>query len=319
MSHVLVTGAAGFLGRHLVNALDARGDFVVELVRDASRGERLQDKQLGRGAIVWGDLTGPGALPLLERAIAEYEVDAVVHLAAQTQVSVGEADPVGTLETNVRGTWVVLEACRRQKVRRIICASSDKCYGDGPSPYREDQPLLPHGVYATSKACADMLAQSYARDFGMSIAVTRCGNLYGPGHLNFSTLIPGTIRSVIRGERPYLRSDGSQRRDYLYVGDAVRGYLKLLDVPSIGLFNFGTGVATSVIDVVELILAVAKSDLRPEIAGGARGEIRAQYLDWSLAREVLGWAPTGDFKLHLAETLAWYRTWYTAYSRGLLT
>ncbi|MES2179819.1 MAG: NAD-dependent epimerase/dehydratase family protein [Gemmatimonadota bacterium] len=305
----LVTGASGFLGQHLVDYLFDRDDFVVGLVRDYNRTARKSSAN----AIVFG------SFDQVERVIAEYEIDTVFHLAAQTQVSVSFADPVGTLEANVQGTWQVLEACRRQKVGRVIVASSDKSYGDGPTPYREDQPLRPNGIYATSKACADMLAQSYAREYGMSVAITRCGNLFGPGHTNWSTLIPGTIRSILKGERPRLRSNGGPKRDWLYVGDAVDGYLRLADATVTGAFNFGTGVGTSVIEVVDTVLKVMGSRLQPVFEEGQRTygemvaagwppvEIDEQVLNIDKVHNVLGWKPAHTIAQGLEKTIEWYR------------
>jgi CDP-glucose 4,6-dehydratase len=291
----LVTGASGFLGRHLVDALARRGDFVVRIVRDL-----LCDTN--------APATVLGGFAQVERAIAEYEIDTVFHLAAQVQVSTAVTDPTGTLESNVRGTWQVLEACRRQKVKRVIVSSSDKVYGDGEVPYTERQALQPHGIYATSKACADMLAQSYMREYGMSIAITRCGNLYGHGHTNWSTLIPGTIRSVLKGESPRLRSNGQARRDFLYVEDAVDGYLKLRDSDLVGPFNFGGGQAHSVIDVVEKILLFTRSDLKPIIEDNSPAEeISVQWLSIDRAANLLGWTPTRMLEQGLEETVAWYR------------
>lgn len=300
MKRVLVTGATGFLGQHLCRALKNECEIVVEIVRDHVC-ERDHMQHEGRRAVVHGGFDA------VERAISEYEIDTAFHLAAQTQVSTATADPTGTLRTNVEGIWRVLEACRRQKVARVIVASSDKVYGDGPSPYVEDQELRPHGIYATSKACADFLAQSYIKQYGMNIAITRCGNLYGPGHLNFSTLIPGTIRSALRGERPVIRSDGKAERDYLFVDDAVAGYMLLGRTSHVGAFNFGTGISTSVLEVVSTILSVSRSDRTPEIQGGAKDEIASQVLDSSKALNVLEWKAKQGLMSGLEKTIPWYR------------
>ena len=300
----LVTGASGFLGRHLCRALTAREDFVVALVRDA----------MGVAPLYNCCVTVWGGFDQVERTIAEYEIDTVFHLAAQTQVSTAVADPVGTFEANVRGTYQVLDACRRQKVKRVIVASSDKAYGTGPSPYVETQPLSSHGIYATSKLCSELIAQAYSREYDMSIAVTRCGNLYGSGHLNWSTLIPGTIRSVLRNERPRLRSNGGPKRDYLYIADAVDGYLKLADSPHRGAFNFGTGRGSSVQGVVSLITHLMGSSLEPIISAEAEGigiggvEIEEQVLNCDKARDALGWVPVHTLEEGLRETIDWYRT-----------
>jgi len=256
-----------------------------------------------------------GSFEQVERVIAEYEINTVVHLAAQTQVSTAVADPIGTFEANVQGTWRVLEACRRQKVKRVIVASSDKAYGDWIVPYTEAQPVLAGGIYATSKAAADMITQSYMREYGMSIAITRCGNLYGPGHTNWSTLIPGTIRSVLKGERPVLRSDGGPRRDFLFVEDVVDGYVKLIDSDARGPFNFGTGTGSTVIAVVEHILKITDSILRPEVRVTETAmEIKDQIVDVSKAERVLGWKPKHTLVEGLSKTIAWYAHHFDACS-----
>lgn len=300
----LVTGSSGFLGGHLTDALLARGDFVVGLSRDQTDQAQAGVTRFIRcknAVLVFG------SFETVERALAEYEIDTVFHLAAQTQVSTAKADPIGTLETNVRGTWRVLEACRRQKVRRIIVASSDKVYGSGTVPYIEDQPVCAHGIYATSKACADLIAQSYFREYGLSMAIVRCGNLYGPRHTNWSAIVPGTIRSVIRGERPVIRSDGSPRRDYLFVDDAVAGYLTLADSDNVGAWNFGTGNPISVLDMVREVLSTTGSKLEPDVCGGALDEISDQWLDSSKAERLLGWRAKYDLRTGLSATVPWYR------------
>lgn len=281
-----------------------RNAFVVSLVRDYVR----DDAMSLTNAIVFDR----NNFDQVERAIAEYEIDTVFHLAAQVQVSVAKADPIGTLEANVQGTWKVLEACRRQKVSRVIIASSDKAYGDGETPYKETQALLPNGIYATSKACADMLAQTYAAEYGMAVAITRCGNLYGPGHTNWSTLIPGTIRSVLKGERPVLRSNGGPRRDFLYVEDAVEGYLKLAESQATGAFNFGCGGrGTSVLQVVDSISSVMGSSLEPIVEDISPAvEIQDQVLDYSKAARLLDWHPRHTLEQGLEKTVAWYREYF---------
>lgn len=307
----LVTGSSGFLGRHLVCALRRRGDFVVCLVRDEVGGKYwdLFSATLGGERLSAAYAVVRGSFDQVERAISEYEIDTVFHLAAQTQVSTAVANPVGTFEANICGTWRVLEACRRQKVQKVIVSSSDKVYGDGSSPYREDQPIEATGIYATSKTCADLLAQSYAREFRMPIAITRCGNLYGPGHTNWSTLIPGTIRSLLRGERPRLRSDGGPKRDFLFVEDAVDGYLRLADSQCTGAFNFGTGCGSSVMDVVAAIQEIMGTALEPIIdkPQAAAIEIRAQVLNCKKAAEELEWSPRHTLTKGLAKTIPWYQ------------
>lgn len=301
MKRVLVTGSSGFLGRHLTDALVRRGDFVVGLVRDIG-----ESYELSCSVDVYG------SFDQVERTIAEYEIDTVVHLAAQTQVSTAAADPIGTFEANIRGTWQVLEACRRQKVSQVVVASSDKAYGTSYVGYHEELPLRPHGIYATSKACADMLADAYCQEFKMPVAITRCGNLYGPGHTNWSTLIPGTIRSYLRGDRPVLRSSGREKRDFLFVEDAVDGYLRVIDHATRCTFNFGTGVGTSVWDVVQTIKKITQSSLEPILSGhhapGMGGiEIKDQIVDASKAERELHWKPKHTLEQGLTKTVEWYR------------
>lgn len=298
MKKVLVTGAAGFLGGNLLDALDCEHIVALDIK------PMVVAKTRSCVHSIQGDISD---LPTVERAIAENEIDTVFHLAAQTQVSVAAAYPYGTLESNIRGTYSVLEACRRQKVKRVVCASSDKSFGDAPVPYKENTPLRAHGIYATSKACGDLIAQSYAIEYGMSVAITRKGNLYGPGHTNWSTLIPGTIRSILRGERPVIRSDGQPRRDYLYVEDAVAGYLALAKSDHVGAMNFGTGLPSTAAEIVEMILDLMKSNLEPVVLGGAKDEIQDQWLDASLARTKLGWAPKTSLAEGLKKTIEWHR------------
>lgn len=275
---VLVAGATGFLGTHLCIALRERGYTVF----------------------------GIGRLDRMHMFIDD--VDAAIHLAAQTEVGKAHDNPVETLEANVAGTWRFLEACRKAKVKRILVASSDKVYGSsGREPYREDWSLAPKGVYAYSKACADMLCAMYAAEYSMSIAVTRCTNLYGPGHMNMTALIPDTIQRLLRGQQPVLRSDGTMKRDWLYVADAVDGYLGLLESDEVGAFNFGTGQATSVLDTVKLLCRLMGSDLKPEIQATAMHEIDEQRADCTKARTKLGWRSQTELKEGLAKTIEWHR------------
>lgn len=293
-----VTGATGFLGHHLCRALIERGDFVAGLERD-----------LHSHRVVPCSVLAPGDIESFDgiaRILSEYEIDTVFHLAAQAQVSVAKADPLGTFRSNIAGTWNVLEACRQQKARRVIVASSDKVYGNNPCPYHEFQQLHASGPYGTSKVCEDLLAQSYAQTYGMSIAITRCSNLYGPGHTNWSTLIPGTIKSVIEGKPPILRSDGKAKRDYLYVGDAVDGYLRLADSDYVGPMNFGTGKPNAAFEVAQLICELLGSSLAPVIENSAVGEIDSQWLNSDKAREELGWSAMCDLRYGLSLTIPWY-------------
>lgn len=300
MKRILVTGAAGFLGRHLCAALANRGDEVMALSR------KHDDFYLTQpGCLVIGDAQDQG---LVERLLSEYEIDAVVHLAAQTQVSVGRANPECVIRENVTSTLAVLEAARLQKTKRVVIASTDKVYGETRSAYTEDTPLNERTPYGASKACADIIAQTYRFSFGMSIAVTRCGNLYGPGHLNWSTLIPGTIRKFHRGERPVLRYGGLATRDFLYVADAVQAYLALIDQDAGGPFNFSGERPRTILSVAYAIAnAMGKRREDIDIEPGGVGEIVQQSLRCDRARSVLGWKPETQFENGLERTVAWYQ------------
>jgi CDP-glucose 4,6-dehydratase len=310
---VFVTGCAGFLGSWLTIALVEAGASVVGLIRDKVPLSYLHRSGFqDRIAIVHGDVTD---YELVERALNEYEIDTVFHLAAQTIVTIANRAPLSTFETNVKGTWTVLEAARRSpKVTRVAVPSSDKAYGAHEKlPYTEDAPLLGCHPYDVSKACADIIAHAYVSTYDLPVAVTRCANLYGGGDLNWSRIFPGTIRSVIRGERPVIRSDGTPLRDYLYVQDAVHAYLTLaehLDEPLVRgePFNFGMDDPKSVLEMVQAIVAVSDCpELEPVVLGNAPHEIQDQYLDSSKARRVLGWAPRYSLEEGLRETLGWYQ------------
>jgi CDP-glucose 4,6-dehydratase len=256
-------------------------------------------------------------IALVERAINEYEVDTCFHLAAQAIVGAANRAPLSTFESNIAGTWTVLEACRESRlVDRVVVASSDKAYGAQPVlPYTEAMPLLASNPYDASKACAEIVARSYHAGFGLRLAVTRCANIYGGGDLNFSRLIPGTIRSILLGERPIIRSDGRPIRDYLHIDDAVNAYLLLaerLDQPLVPgqAFNFGGNNPISAVDLVRLVLDVSQAtDIEPDIQGkgSLAGEIDQQYLDSHLADSVLGWTPRVDLSSGLRQAIGWYR------------
>ncbi|MFO7741961.1 MAG: GDP-mannose 4,6-dehydratase [Anaerolineae bacterium] len=314
---VFVTGCTGILGSWLTIALVDRGAAVTGLIRDQIPFSQLRASGYqDRIRVVPGDVTD---YALVERALNEYEIDTVFHLAAQTIVPIANRAPLSTFETNIRGTWTVLEAARRSpNVRSILVASSDKAYGSAEElPYTEDTPLLGLYPYDVSKACADRITQSYAATYDLPVAVTRCANLYGGGDLNWSRLIPGTIRSVIRGQRPVIRSDGTLRRDYLYVQDALAAYLKLaetMEAPHVRGegFNIGVDDPRTVMEVVEAIIDVSdQPTLKPIILAEAPNEIQDQYLDSGKARRLLGWAPRYSLKEGLRETMAWYRDFLT--------
>lgn len=311
---VLVTGASGFLGAWLTQALLATGARVIALVRDEPRPSGLDLFALReRVTRVPGAVEDAAAV---ERALVEYDASAVFHLAAQTLVGPARQSPVATFEANIRGTWTVLEACRRQAGRlgMVIVASSDKAYGSHAAlPYREEFCLQPQFPYDVSKACADILARSYFHTYGLPVAVTRCANLYGGGDLNYSRIIPGTIQAALAGRRPEIRSDGTPVRDYLYVEDAVRGYLALAEAVLAGrcageAVNFGSAEPIAVLPLVRAILAACdRPDLEPDIRATAHGEIDRQYLDSHRAAELLGWRAQIALTQGLAATVAWYR------------
>lgn len=309
---VLVTGASGLLGGWLTKHLLAEGASVTAVVRDwVPQAEIVRAKILEQVNVVRGDVVDQDCM---ERALGEYEVQTVFHLAAQTVVGIANVNPASTLESNVRGTWSLLEACRRSpRVQAIVTASSDKAYGAQPVlPYSEDMPLQGRHPYDVSKSCADLIAQSYAHTFNVPVAITRCGNFYGGGDLNWNRIVPGTIRSVLRGERPVVRSDGNYVRDYLYVEDGSAAYMLLAEAltkdPSLrgSAFNFSTETPVTVLDLVDQILGAMNSALKPVVRNEATNEIREQFLSAKLARERLKWKP--QFTLHtgLKHTIAWY-------------
>jgi CDP-glucose 4,6-dehydratase len=309
----LVTGATGLIGGWLVRRLlDAEAD-VVCLVRDwVPQSEFVRAGLMERVKVVNGDVRSQS---LLERVLGEYEIDTVIHLAAQTIVGIANRNPVSTFKTNVGGTWALLEACRRSPtVKQIVVASSDKAYGEHTQlPYDEDAPLMGRHPYDVSKSCADLIAQSYAATYNLPVAITRCGNFYGGGDLNWNRIVPGTIRSVLRGQRPVIRSDGKFVRDYFYADDGAAANLTLAerlaaDKNLIGhAFNFSNESRISVSELVDRILALMKSDLQPDVRNEAVNEIREQYLSAAKAREVLGWKPLFTLDEGLRRTIDWYR------------
>ncbi|MGH9164251.1 MAG: NAD-dependent epimerase/dehydratase family protein [Acidimicrobiales bacterium] len=310
---VLVTGATGLLGSWMVKELQDRGALVVALVRDHVPQAHLWSVADAETVIcVRGELED---FTTINRALNEYEIDTVFHLGAQTVVGTANRSPLSTFESNIRGTYHVLEASRlNPTVKAVVVASSDKAYGSQDRlPYAEDAPLLPRHPYDASKACADLLAQTYAATYDLAVCVTRCGNLYGPGDLNWNRIIPGTIRSVQRDEAPIIRSDGTFIRDYFYVRDAVLAYLHLAEqIHTRGIrgeaFNFSNEGRWTVLELVDKIIALMDSDLRPVIMDSASGEIRDQFLSAAKAHAQLGWGPRYTIDEGLAETIAWYTT-----------
>ncbi len=309
---VLVTGCTGLLGSWLTQALVAAGAEVVGLIRDeVPQSQLVRSGTIHQIRVVRGDVTDYATM---ERALNEYEIESVFHLAAQTIVSIANRAPLSTFEANIRGTWVVLEAVRRSpSVQRVVVASSDKAYGTAPVlPYTEDMPLHGRHPYDVSKSAADLIAQTYAFTYQVPVAVTRCANLYGGGDLNWNRLIPGTIRSALQGEPPIIRSDGTFIRDYLYVRDAVSAYLSLaraLDRSEIWgeAFNCGTDEPMSVLEMTDLILSLSPHpDLKPIVLDKVTNEIKDQYLDCSKIQRMVGWAPATTRIEALRETVAWY-------------
>lgn len=313
--NVLVTGCTGFLGWALTEELVKQHANVIGLIRDLVPRAPFFVSGLNRKiSAVHGSVQD---YDVIERALNEYEIDTVFHLAAQTIVGVANRNPLATFETNIQGTWTMLEACRRNDhVSRVVVASSDKAYGvHDELPYNEAHALKGSHPYDVSKSCADLISSTYHNTYQTPVCVTRCGNLFGPGDLNFSRIVPGTIRSVLRKERPIIRSDGSPIRDYAYVKDIVDAYLLLaerMDDPGLHgrAFNFASGEPLSVMALTELILdAAGCADLEPNVLNQASGEIHHQYLSSDLARETLGWRPGVSVAERLGETIAWYRTY----------
>lgn len=313
----LVTGAQGFIGSWLTERLLEEGAKVVALQRDVPALSRFRIAGLEeRCDVVQADLCDYESLL---RVLNEHDVSLVFHLGAQTIVGTANRSPLSTFDTNVRGTYTLLDACRAtgvvgDPVRAIVVASSDKAYGEHEElPYREDFALEPRYPYDVSKACTDLIARSYAATYGMPVAVTRLANVYGGGDFNFSRIVPDTIRALIEGERPVIRSDGTPERDYLYVEDAVDAYLAVLDSLSDErrhgrAWNAGHGKPVSVRALVEKLIAAAGTDVEPEIKGEGTpaGEIDRQWLDSSAIRAELGWEPRWELGRGLSETHRWY-------------
>ncbi|MGI8663304.1 MAG: GDP-mannose 4,6-dehydratase [Acidimicrobiales bacterium] len=309
---VAVTGATGFLGSHLTALLVELGAEVVVLARDDVPVSPISEHWSGRVALVRGAVEDQAAV---ERLLGDYESRTLFHLAAQSQVGVANRNPVATFEANIAGTWAVLEAAKRSpRLEQLVTASSDKAYGAQPElPYDEDMPLLARNPYDVSKACADLITQSFRHTYDLPVSVTRCGNFFGPGDSNWDRLVPGTIRSLLRGEPPIIRSDGTMVRDYLYVVDGALAYLQLVEQMAerpevVGeAFNFSTEHPLNVLELVAMLQHAIGTDLAPDVRATATHEIDEQFLSAAKARKMLGWTPRYTMEEALTETVAWYR------------
>jgi CDP-glucose 4,6-dehydratase len=310
--NVFITGCTGLLGSWLSKALAEREANVVGLIRDLVPKSHLNWSGFNdKINIVRGEIED---YFLLERAINEYEIDTVFHLAAQTIVTIANRNPISTFESNVKGTWNVLEACRRNPlVERIIVASSDKAYGDQEKlPYNENTPLEGRHPYDVSKSCTDLIAQSYYRTYNLPVCITRCGNFYGGGDLNFNRIVPDTIRSVFNNEPPIIRSDGTLIRDYFYIEDAVESYLLLAEkMEKLKIqgeaFNFSNEIQITVLELVNKIIKLMGSNLTPKILNQAPNEIKHQYLSAQKAKDILNWASKYTLDDGLRKTIEWYK------------
>lgn len=316
---VLVTGATGLVGSWVTRRLVAEGTYVACLVRDPDpQSELFRSGLVAKTTVVAGRLEDYNAI---ERAVNEHEIDTVFHLGAQTIVGTAKRSPMQTLEANVQGTWNVLEAARVHSdlVQRVVVASSDKAYGEKADlPYTEDMSLTGRAPYEVSKSCTDLITTSYALSYGVPAAIARCGNIYGGGDLNWSRIVPGTLRSLVRGEQPVLRSDGSFLRDYVFVEDVVNAYLKVAealgDAVSPGdAYNFSDESPLTVMDIYRATCAAfGTPDVEPAVLGQARDEIKDQYLDASRARADLGWSVQFGLEAGLRKTVDWYRTYFAS-------
>jgi CDP-glucose 4,6-dehydratase len=311
-----VTGGTGLVGSWLVRRLIEAGADVVCLVRDwVPQSELVRENLMDQVKVVRGDVRDR---EVIERALGEYEINTVIHLAAQTIVTIANRNPISTFETNIQGTWNLLEACRRSpSVKQIVIASSDKAYGDQEKlPYDESTPLQGQHPYDVSKSAADLIANTYAVSFDLPVAITRCGNFYGGGDLNWNRIIPGTIRSISRGQNPIIRSDGKYIRDYFYVEDGAAAYMllaeKLAEHPKLRgeAFNFSNEIQVTVYEIVERILKLMDSNLEPEIHNEVTNEIRHQYLSAEKAKKILGWHPLFTLDDGLKKTIEWYRKFF---------
>jgi CDP-glucose 4,6-dehydratase len=312
---VFITGCTGLLGSWLTQSLIERGADIVGLIRDNTPNSFFFQSGFEKSiTTVRGEIED---YALVERLINEYEIESVFHLGAQTIVTISNRSPLATFRSNIQGTWNILEACRQiSTVKRIVVASSDKAYGDQKNlPYNENTPLEGRHPYDVSKSCADLICRSYFETYNLPVCVTRCGNLYGAGDLNFNRIVPGTIRSLFRGERPVIRSNGTFLRDYFYVSDAVNAYVYLaekMDEKKIHgeAFNFSTESPQTVLEVVKTISALMGSSLEPVILNTAINEIADQYLSAKKARNLLKWSAGCTLEEGLKETIPWYQKYF---------
>lgn len=311
-----VTGGTGLVGSWLIKHLIEAGANIVCLVRDwVPQSELVRTGTIDRIKVVRGDIRDRD---ILERILGEYEIDTVIHLAAQTIVTIANRNPISTFEANITGTWNLMEACRRSpKVKQIVVASSDKAYGDQKNlPYSEDTPLQGQHPYDVSKSAADLIAKTYAVSFDLPVTITRCGNFYGGGDLNWNRIIPGTIRSIIRNQNPIVRSDGSYIRDYFYVEDGAAAYMllaeKLAANPNLRghAFNFSNEIQVNVLEITKKIMALMNSNLEIEVNNEVTNEIQHQYLSAEKARKELNWSPLFDLEEGLQRTISWYRDFF---------
>ena len=311
-----VTGATGLVGSWLIQRLIEAGADVVCLVRDwVPQSELVHSGYIEKVKVVRGDIRDRD---VLERALGEFEIDSVIHLAAQTIVTIANRNPISTFETNIAGTWNILEACRRSpKVKQVVMASSDKAYGDQEIlPYSEDTPLQGQHPYDVSKSAADLIAHTYAKSYDLPVAITRCGNFYGGGDLNWNRIIPGTIRSILREQNPVIRSDGEYIRDYFYVEEGAAAYMLLAEQlaarPELKgqAFNFSNEIQVTVREIVENIIRLMGSKLKPVIQNEASNEIRHQYLSAEKARRILNWKPLLNLDQGLVMTIDWYKNYF---------
>ena len=319
---VLVTGCTGLLGSWLSDWLVRQGADAIGIIRDDVPSSNFHRLGLDRRVIaVHGAIEDA---EVVERALNEYEIEVVFHLAAQAIVGISNESPRSTFTTNITGTWTVLEACRRsRRIRAVILASSDKAYGEQEQlPYREDAPLAGRHPYDVSKSCADLIAQAYWHSYQLPVGITRCGNFFGGGDLNFNRIVPGTIRSLIDGERPIIRSDGTLKRDYIYIPDVVHAYVTLAEhllqgKARGGTFNFSNETPVTVLEMARLIGRLMGCEkLTPVIMNTATNEIPHQYLSAEKARRELGWRPRFSLEDGLRQTIPWYQTFFKEQQRA---